>query len=91
MNYNEIEEAKEGLRLQRFWPHVETIIVDAGNALKVIEDLEIRNQALELMVDRMTSKNDWEILIDMQRDQLKVRKAFKKVMKQLDDLVKEVA
>jgi hypothetical protein len=91
MNYNEIEEAKEGLRLQRFWPHIETIIVDAGNALKVIEDLEIRNQALELMVDRMTSKNDWEILIDMQRDQLKVRKAFKKVIKQLDDLVKEVA
>ena len=91
MNYNEIEEAKEGLRLQRFWPHVETIIVDAGNALKVIEDLEARNAALELMVDRMTSKNDWEILIDMQRDQLKVRKAFKKVIKQLDDLVKEVA
>ena len=91
MNYNEIEEAKEGLRLQRFWPHVETIIVDAGNALKVIEDLEARNAALELMVDRMTSKNDWEILIDMQRDQLKVRKAFKKVMKQLDDLVREVA
>jgi len=91
MNYNEIEEAKEGLRLQRFWPHVETIIVDAGNALKVIEDLEIRNQALEVMVDRMTSKNDWEVLIDMQRDQLKVRKAFKKVIKQLDDLVKEVA
>ena len=88
---NEIEEAKEGLRLQRFWPHVETIIVDAGNALKVIEDLEARNAALELMVDRMTSKNDWEVLIDMQRDQLKVRKAFKKVMKQLDDLVKEVA
>ena len=91
MNYNEIEEAKEGLRLQRFWPHVETIIVDAGNALKVIEHLEARNQALEVMVDRMTSKNDWEILIDMQRDQLKVRKAFKKVLKQLDDLVKEVA
>lgn len=88
---NEIEEAKEGLRLQRFWPHVETIIVDAGNALKVIEHLEARNHALEVMVDRMTSHNDWEILIDMQRDQLKVRKAFKKVMKQLDDLVKEVA
>jgi hypothetical protein len=41
------------------------------------------------MVDRMTSKDDWEILIDMQRDQLKVRKAFKKVIKQLDDAVKE--
>jgi len=91
MNYNEIEEAKEGLRLQRFWPHVETIIVDAGNALKAIEDLEAENDALKVMVDRMTSKNDWEILIDMQRDQLKVRKAFKKVMKQLDDLVKDVA
>ena len=91
MNYNEIEEAKEGLRLQRFWPHVETIIVDAGNALKVIEDLEARNDALRVMVDRMTSKNDWEVLIDMQRDQLKVRKAFKKVLKQLDDLNKDVA
>jgi hypothetical protein len=43
------------------------------------------------MVDRMTSKDDWEILIDMQRDQLKVRKAFKKVMKQLDDLNRDVA
>jgi hypothetical protein len=41
------------------------------------------------MVDRMTSKDDWEILIDMQRDQLKVRKAFKTVMKQLDDLNRE--
>jgi len=91
VNHNETEEAKEGLRLQRFWPHVETIIVDAGNALKVIEDLEARNRALEVMVDRMTSKDDWEILIDMQRDQLKVRKAFKKVIKQLDDLVKDVA
>ena len=91
MNYNEIEEAKEGLRLQRFWPHVETIIIDAGNALKVIEDLEARNHALEVMVDRMTSKNDWEVLIDMQRDQLKVRKAMKTVMKQLDDLVKEAS
>ena len=91
MNNEEIEQAKDGLRLQRFWPHQEDIVVDAGNALKVIEDLEARNQALEVMVDRMTSKNDWEILIDMQRDQLKVRKAFKKVMKQLDDLVKEAS
>lgn len=91
MNNEEIEQAKDGLRLQRFWPHQEDIVVDAGNALKVIEELEARNHALEVMVDRMTSKNDWEMLIDMQRDQLKVRKAFKKVMKQLDDLVKEVA
>tara|TARA_R110000822_G_scaffold86951_1_gene202103 strand:+ start:585 stop:857 length:273 start_codon:yes stop_codon:yes gene_type:complete len=88
---NEIEEAKEGLRLQRFWPHVLTRAIDAGNALKVIEDLEARNHALEVMVDRMTSKNDWEVLIDMQRDQLKTRKAFKKVLKQLDDVLKEVA
>ena len=91
MNYNEIEEAKEGLRLQRFWPHQEDIVVDAGNALKVIEDLEARNHALEVMVDRMTASNVPEIVSDMQRDQLKVRKAFKKVMKQLDDLVKEMA
>lgn len=91
MNHNEIEEAKEGLRLQRFWPHVETIIVDAGNALKVIEDLDARNHALEVMIERMTSSNVPEIVIDMQRDQLKVRKAFKKVIKQLDDLVKEAS
>ena len=44
-----------------------------------------------IMVDRMTSKDDWEILIDMQRDQFKVRKAFKTVMKQLDDAVKEAS
>jgi hypothetical protein len=93
MNNEEIEQAKDGLRLQRFWPHVEDIVVDAGNALAAIDELqaqvivlEERNRALEVMVDRMTSKDDWEILIDMQRDQLKVRKAFKKVIKQLDDL-----
>jgi dihydropteroate synthase len=124
MTTNEdIEQAKEGLRLQRFWPHVEDIVIDAGRALaaieelqarydmmtklanvavdvsanhtdellKRIEELEQRNRALEVTVDRMTSKDDWEILIDMQRDQLKVRKAFKKVIKQLDDLVKDVA
>ena len=96
MNNEEIEQAKDGLRLQRFWPHVEDIVIDAGNALAAIEELqaqvivlEERNRALEVMVDRMTSKDDWEILIDIQRDQLKVRKAFKKVMKQLDDAVKE--
>jgi hypothetical protein len=60
-----------------------------GELLARIEELEERNRALEVMVDRMTSKDDWEILIDMQRDQLKVRKAFKKVIKQLDDAVKE--
>jgi hypothetical protein len=123
MNNEEIEQAKDGLRLQRFWPHVEDIVIDAGNALAAIEELqarydmmttlanvtadtsadridellarveelEQRNRALEVMVDRMTSKDDWEILIDMQRDQLKVRKAFKKVIKQLDDAVKDVA
>jgi hypothetical protein len=56
-----------------------------------IEELEERNRALEVTVDRMTSKDDWEILIDMQRDQLKVRKAFKKVIQQLDDLNRDVA
>jgi hypothetical protein len=98
MTNEEIEQAIEGLKLQRFWPHVEDIIVDAGRALEAIYELqaqvivlEERNRALEVMVDRMTSKDDWEILIDMQRDQLKVRKAFKKVIKQLDDLNKEVA
>lgn len=119
MNYNEIEEAKEGLRLQRFWPHVETIIVDAGNALAAIEelqaryeslsnhckdvikrnvelnarnhDLEVSNQALEVTLDRITEKDNWEILIDMQRDQFKVRKAFKTVIKQLDDLANDAA
>lgn len=98
MTNEEIEQAVDGLKLQHFWPHVDDIVIDAGRALEAIGELygqiavlEDRNHALELIVDRMTSKNDWEILIDMQRDQLKVRKAFKKVMKQLDDLVKEVA
>jgi Mg2+ and Co2+ transporter CorA len=116
MNNEEIEQAKDGLRLQRFWPHVEDIVIDAGNALAAIEELQARYEmmsvladatasnaadqiellidrvnALEVMVDRMTSKDDWEILIDMQRDQLKVRKAFKKVIKQLDDLNRNVA
>jgi hypothetical protein len=123
MNNEQIEQAIDGLKLQRFWPHAEDIVIDAGRALDAIyelqarydmmttlanitadtsadridellariEELEQRNRALEVMVDRMTSKDDWEILIDMQRDQLKVRKAFKKVMKQLDDLNREVA
>jgi Mg2+ and Co2+ transporter CorA len=123
VNNEEIEQAVEGLKLQRFWPHVDDIVMDAGRALQAIdelqaryemmttlanvtadtsadridellariEELEQRNRALEVMVDRMTSKDDWEILIDMQRDQLKVRKAFKKVIKQLDDLNRDVA
>ena len=98
MNYEATQRAIDGLKLQRFWPHVDDIVIDAGRALEVIEELltniielEQRNRALEVMVDRMTSKDDWEILIDMQRDQLKVRKAFKKVIKQLDDLNRGVA
>lgn len=119
MTNEEIEQAKDGLRLQRFWPHQEDIVFDAGRALEAIEhlqlrydelsnlskdivernvtlnernhDLELRNQALETTLDRITEKDNWEILIDMQRDQFKVRKAFKTVMKQLDDAVKEVA
>jgi hypothetical protein len=119
MTNEEIEQAVDGLKLQRFWPHIDDIVIDAGRALEAIyelqarydslsnhsknviarnvelnkrnHDLELRNQSLEVMVERMTSKDDWEILIDMQRDQLKVRKAFKKVIKQLDDLNKEVA
>jgi hypothetical protein len=98
MTNEEIEQAIEGLKLQRFWPHVEDIVIDAGRALDTIYELqaqvivlEERNRALEVMVDRMTSKDDWEILIDMQRDQLKVRKAFKRVIKQLDDLNRDVA
>lgn len=123
MTNEEINQAIEGLKLQRFWPHVDDIVMDAGRALQAIdelqaryemmttlanvtadtsadridellariEELDQRNSALEVMVDRMTSKDDWEILIDMQRDQLKVRKAFKKVIKQLDDLNRDVA
>jgi len=91
MTNEEIEQAKDGLRLQRFWPHEEDIVIDAGRALEAIEELQLRNQSLEVMVNRMTSKDDWEILIDMQRDQLKVRKAMKTVMKQLDDAVKEAS
>ena len=89
MNNEEIEQAKDGLRLQRWWPHQEDIVFDAGRALKVIEELQLRNQALETTLDRITEKDNWEILIDMQRDQFKVRKAFKKVIKQLDDAVRE--
>jgi hypothetical protein len=98
MTNEEIEQAIAGLKLQRFWPHAEDMVLDAGRALDAIYELqaqvivlEERNRALEVMVDRMTSKDDWEILIDMQRDQLKVRKAFKKVIKQLDDLNRAVA
>jgi hypothetical protein len=123
MNNEQIEQAIDGLKLQRFWPHSEDMVLDAGRALDAIyelqarydmmttlanvtadtsadridellariEEIEQRNRALEVMVDRMTSKDDWEILIDMQRDQLKVRKAFKKVIKQLDDLNRDVA
>ena len=123
MNNEEIEQAKDGLRLQRFWPHEDDIVVDAGNALAAIEELEARYQmmstladatasnaadqidrllddvraledrcrALETMIDRITEKENWEILIDMQRDQFKVRKAFKTVIKQLDDLTNDAA
>lgn len=119
MNNEEIEQAKDGLRLQRFWPHEDDIVVDAGNALAAIEelearyeslsnhckdvikrnvelnarnhDLEVSNQALEVTLDRITEKDNWEILIDMQRDQFKVRKAFKTVIQQLDDLVEEAS
>jgi hypothetical protein len=89
MTNEEIEQAKDGLRLQRFWPHEEDIVFDAGRALEVIEELQLRCQATEAVLDRITEKQNWEILIDMQRDQFKVRKAFKKVIKQLDDAVKE--
>jgi hypothetical protein len=89
MNNEEIEQAKDGLRLQRFWPHQEDIVVDAGNALKAIEELQARNQALEVTLDRITEKDNWEILIDLQRDQFKVRKAFKTVIQQLDDLAND--
>ena len=91
MTNEEIEQAKDGLRLQRFWPHEEDIVIDAGRALEVIEELQSRCQATEAVLDRITEKQNWEILIDMQRDQLKVRKAFKKVIKQLDDAVKEAS
>jgi hypothetical protein len=123
MTNEEIDQAIDGLKLQRFWPHQDDIAEDATNALAAIaelqarhaamkwladtaidssadhidkllaevEDLKTRNRALEVMVERMTSKDDWEILIDMQRDQFKVRKAFKTVMQQLDDAVREVS
>jgi hypothetical protein len=91
MTDEEIEQAKDGLRLQRFWPHEEDIVFDAGRALEAIEHLQLRNQALETTLDRITEKDNWEILIDMQRDQFKVRKAFKTVIKQLDDAVREAS
>lgn len=117
MTNDDIESAKDGLRLQRFWPHEDDIAEDATRALAVIEalearyerlsnhckdvikrnvelnarnhDLQLRNQALEVVLDRITEKQNWEILIDFQRDQFKVRNAFKAVMKQLDDAVRE--
>ena len=54
-------------------------------------NVEDRVNALEVTLDRITEKDNWEILIDMQRDQFKVRKAFKTVIQQLDDLNKDVA
>lgn len=89
MTNEEIEQAKDGLRLQRYWPHEDDIAEDATRALAVIEALEARCRATEVVLDRITEKQNWEILIDMQRDQFKVRQAFKAVMKQLDDAVKE--
>ena len=123
MKNEEIDQAIDGLKLQRYWPHEDDIAHDATQGLAAIEelqaryaamkrladaaidtsadridellahveDLKARNRALEVMVERMTSNDDWEILIDMQRDQFKVRKAFKSVLQQLDDAVKEVA
>jgi len=91
MTNEEIEQAKDGLRLQRWWPHQEDIVFDAGRALEVIEELQLRCQATEAVLDRITEKQNWEILIDMQIDQFKVRKAMKTVMKQLDDAVKEAS
>lgn len=116
MNNEEIEQAKDGLKLQRYWPHEDDIAEDATRALAAIEELEARYammttladatasnaadqielllqrvKVLEVTLDRITEKDNWEILIDMQRDQFKVRKAFKTVIKQLDDLVEEVS
>ena len=91
MTNEEIEQAKDGLRLQRFWPHEEDIVIDAGRALAVIEELQLRCQATEAVLDRITEKQNWEILIDMQRDQFKVRKAMKTVIEQLDNAVKEAS
>jgi len=91
MTNEEIDQAKDGLRLQRFWPHEEDIIFDAGRALAAIEELQLRNQSLETTLDRITEKDNWEILIDMQRDQFKTRKAFKKVVKLVEDAVKEAS
>ena len=63
----------------------------ASNAADQIELLIDRVNALEVTLDRITEKENWEILIDMQRDQFKVRKAFKTVIQQLDDLANDAA
>ena len=111
MNNADIEQAIDGLKLQRFWPHEGDIVEDATRALAAIEELQARYEmmttladatasnaadkidlllervkVLEVTLDRITEKENWEILIDMQRDQFKVRKAFKTVIQQLDDL-----
>lgn len=116
MNNEDIDQAIDGLKLQRFWPHQDDIAEDATRALAAINELQARYKmmtvladatannaaeqidlllervkALEVTLDRITEKDNWEILIEMQRDQFKVRKAFKTVIKQLDDFINEVA
>jgi len=116
MNNEDIQQAIDGLKLQRFWPHQADIAEDAARALAAIEELQARYEmmtvladatasnaadkidllldrvkVLEVTLDRITEKENWEILIDMQRDQFKVRKAFKTVIKQLDDLANDAA
>jgi len=89
VNPHEISQTIDGLKLQTLWPHEEDIAHDAKRALELINELLERNRALAVMIDRMTSKDGWQIMIDFQLDQFKVRKAFKTVQMQLDDLVKE--
>ena len=123
MNNEEIEQAIDGLKLQRFWPHEDDIEHDAIAALKAIEELQARYRmmttladvtadnaadridellaendalkerilALQIVVERMTRKEDWEVVVDLQVHQHRMRKAFKTVIKQLDDAVAEIA
>lgn len=104
MNNEEIEQAKDGLKLQRFWPHQDDIAEDATRALAAIEELKARyammstladvtasnaadqieellsrNQALAELVERMTSKCDYEEMIDLKMDNERWRSAMAKV------------
>lgn len=90
MTEEEIEGAIDALKLQRFWPHEAEIEKDATAALEVIGELHgriavltKRCEVLERMVDQMTSKYDWEVLVDLESRNRNLRRAMDEVEKML--------